>query len=74
MSEHITSILDGSDLDVAHILIEFVPVSKLMAEQMTGLRSWVMGPHEQCFPHHRKFVHQQPGPLIEPRPATAVVR
>jgi hypothetical protein len=30
-------------LDVAHILSEFVPLSKLMAEQITGLRNWAKG-------------------------------
>jgi SpoVK/Ycf46/Vps4 family AAA+-type ATPase len=34
---------EPSDLDVAHILTEFVPLSKLMAEQITGLRSWAKG-------------------------------
>ena len=28
---------------MARILTEFVPLSKLMAEQITGLRSWAKG-------------------------------
>jgi SpoVK/Ycf46/Vps4 family AAA+-type ATPase len=34
---------EPTDLTVAEVLTEFVPLSKLMAEQMTGLRSWVRG-------------------------------
>jgi hypothetical protein len=34
---------EPSDLDVARILSEFVPLSKLMAEQINGLRGWAMG-------------------------------
>ncbi len=34
---------EPSDLDVAQILSEFVPLSKLMAEQITGLRNWAKG-------------------------------
>ncbi len=34
---------EPGDLDVAHILTEFVPLSKLMAEQITGLRNWAKG-------------------------------
>ena len=34
---------EPSDLDVARILSEFVPLSKLMAEQITGLRGWARG-------------------------------
>jgi len=49
MSEHITYILYGSDLDVAHILTEFAPLSKLMAKQMTGLRNWVKGRARSAF-------------------------
>jgi len=31
---------EPGDLDVAQILSEFVPLTKLMAEQITGLRNW----------------------------------
>jgi SpoVK/Ycf46/Vps4 family AAA+-type ATPase len=34
---------EPAELDVARILTEFVPLSKLMAEQITGLRSWAKG-------------------------------
>jgi len=34
---------EPADLDVARILSEFVPLSKLMAEQITGLRNWTKG-------------------------------
>jgi hypothetical protein len=34
---------EPADLTVAEVLTEFVPLSKLMAEQMTGLRNWVKG-------------------------------
>jgi SpoVK/Ycf46/Vps4 family AAA+-type ATPase len=34
---------EPSDLDVAGVLTEFVPLSKLMAEQITGLRNWAKG-------------------------------
>ncbi len=34
---------EPSDLDVALILSEFVPLSKLMAEQINGLRGWARG-------------------------------
>lgn len=34
---------EPSDLDVARILSEFVPLSKLMAEQIAGLRGWARG-------------------------------
>src|SRR5271156_6124681 len=34
---------EPTDLTVASVLTEFVPLSKLMAEQMTGLRQWVKG-------------------------------
>jgi SpoVK/Ycf46/Vps4 family AAA+-type ATPase len=34
---------DPTDLDIAQILTEFVPLSKLMAEQITGLRNWAKG-------------------------------
>jgi len=34
---------EPSDLDVARILTEFVPLSKRMAEQITGLRNWAKG-------------------------------
>jgi SpoVK/Ycf46/Vps4 family AAA+-type ATPase len=31
------------DLDVAGVLTEFMPLSKLMAEQIAGLRNWAKG-------------------------------
>ena len=34
---------EPGDLDVARILTEFVPLSKLMAEQIDGLRKWARG-------------------------------
>jgi SpoVK/Ycf46/Vps4 family AAA+-type ATPase len=34
---------EPTDLTVAEVLTEFVPLSKLMAEQMSGLRQWVKG-------------------------------
>jgi SpoVK/Ycf46/Vps4 family AAA+-type ATPase len=34
---------EPTDLTVAEVLTEFVPLSKLMGEQMTGLRNWVKG-------------------------------
>jgi hypothetical protein len=34
---------EPTDLDVASVLTEFVPLSKLMAEQITGLRNWSKG-------------------------------
>jgi SpoVK/Ycf46/Vps4 family AAA+-type ATPase len=34
---------EPTDLDVASVLTEFVPLSKLMAEQITGLRQWAKG-------------------------------
>lgn len=34
---------EPTDLIVASVLTEFVPLSKLMAEQITGLRNWVKG-------------------------------
>jgi SpoVK/Ycf46/Vps4 family AAA+-type ATPase len=34
---------ETADLDVARILTDFVPLSKLMAEQITGLRNWARG-------------------------------
>lgn len=34
---------EPTDLDVAQVLTEFVPLSKLMAEQITGLRNWAKG-------------------------------
>jgi SpoVK/Ycf46/Vps4 family AAA+-type ATPase len=34
---------EPTDLTVTTALTEFVPLSKLMAEQMTGLRNWVKG-------------------------------
>ena len=34
---------EPADLDVARILSEFVPLSKLMVEQIAGLRNWAKG-------------------------------
>ena len=34
---------EPTDLDIARVLTEFVPLSKLMAEQITGLRQWAKG-------------------------------
>ena len=34
---------EPTDLTIAQVLNEFVPLSKLMAEQITGLRTWVKG-------------------------------
>ena len=34
---------EPSDLDVAGVPTEFVPLSKLMAEQIEGLRKWARG-------------------------------
>jgi SpoVK/Ycf46/Vps4 family AAA+-type ATPase len=31
---------EPTDLDIAGVLTEFVPLSKLMAEQITGLKNW----------------------------------
>jgi hypothetical protein len=34
---------EPTDLDIASVLTEIVPLSKLMAEQITGLRNWAKG-------------------------------
>jgi SpoVK/Ycf46/Vps4 family AAA+-type ATPase len=34
---------EPTDLDIAGVLTEFVPLSKLMAEQIAGLRGWAKG-------------------------------
>lgn len=34
---------EPTDLDIAGVLNEFVPLSKLMAEQIAGLRNWAKG-------------------------------
>lgn len=34
---------EPTDLDIAGVLNEFVPLSKLMAEQINGLRQWAKG-------------------------------
>jgi len=34
---------EPTDLTIAHVLIEVVPLSRLMAEQITGLRNWAKG-------------------------------
>ena len=34
---------EPTDLDIARVLTEFVPLSKLMAEQIAGLKNWAKG-------------------------------
>ncbi len=34
---------EPTDLTIAQVLTEFVPLSKLMAEQISGLRNWTKG-------------------------------
>src|SRR5258708_3817907 len=34
---------EPTDLTIAQVLTEFVPLSKLMAEQIAGLRNWAKG-------------------------------
>ena len=34
---------EPTDLTIAEVLTEFVPLSKLMSEQITGLRNWSKG-------------------------------
>ena len=34
---------EPTDLDIARVLTDFVPLSKLMAEQIGGLRNWAKG-------------------------------
>jgi hypothetical protein len=34
---------EPSDLTIARAITELVPLSKLMAEQITGLRNWAKG-------------------------------
>jgi hypothetical protein len=34
---------EPTDLHIAHALTEFVPLSKLMSEQVTALRAWSKG-------------------------------
>jgi hypothetical protein len=34
---------EPTDLDIAQVLTEFVPLSKLMSEQIHGIRSWAKG-------------------------------
>ncbi len=34
---------EPTDLTVARVLTEFVPLSKTMAEQITGMRNWATG-------------------------------
>jgi hypothetical protein len=34
---------EPTDLTIAQVLTEFVPLSKTMAEQITALRSWATG-------------------------------
>src|SRR5512140_257775 len=34
---------EPTDLTIAQVLTEFVPISKLMAEQIAGLRNWAKG-------------------------------
>jgi hypothetical protein len=35
--------MEPTDLTIPQVLTEFVPLSKLMAEQITGLRNWAKG-------------------------------
>jgi len=39
---------EPTDLTIAQVLTEFVPLSKLMAEQISGLRSWATGRAKQA--------------------------
>jgi ATP-dependent 26S proteasome regulatory subunit len=39
---------EPTDLTIAQVLTEFVPLSKLMAEQISGLRSWAKGRAKQA--------------------------
>ena len=39
---------EPTDLTVAQVLTEFVPLSKLMAEQISGLRTWAKGRAKQA--------------------------
>jgi len=34
---------EPSDFTIGEVLVDFVPLSKLMAEQITGLRQWAKG-------------------------------
>jgi hypothetical protein len=34
---------EPTDLSIAQVLVDFVPLSKLMAEQIAGLRNWAKG-------------------------------
>ena len=34
---------EPTDLNIAQVLTDLVPLSKLMAEQITGLRNWAKG-------------------------------
>jgi hypothetical protein len=34
---------EPTDLTIAQVLVDFVPLSKLMAEQINALRSWAKG-------------------------------
>jgi hypothetical protein len=35
--------MEPTDLTIAEVLTEFVPLAKTMAEQITGLRTWAKG-------------------------------
>lgn len=39
---------EPTDLSIAQVLTEFVPLSKLMAEQISGLRNWAKGRAKQA--------------------------
>ena len=39
---------EPTDLTIAQVLTEFVPLSKLMAEQINGLRTWAKGRAKQA--------------------------
>ena len=39
---------EPTDLTIAQVLTEFVPLSKLVAEQISGLRTWAKGRAKQA--------------------------
>jgi hypothetical protein len=39
---------EPTDFSIAQVLTEFVPLSKLMAEQISGLRTWAKGRAKQA--------------------------
>jgi len=46
---------EPTDLDVARVLTDFVPLSKTMAEQITALRTWATSPKTSLKKSQRKF-------------------